>query len=478
MNYRSLAALCLLAVPLCALAQKPGTSKPTPRPVKTAPLAPATLAGVWEGKLTVNAGMQLGMIFRLSAKSGVLSATLDVPDQAAKDIPVPTTTLTGRTLKLDLPALKGSYTGTVAADGQSIVGTWSQGMEFPLTLRRVVRATEERRPQTPKPPFSYRTEEVTVENTAATGVRLAGTLSLPEGAGPFPAVVFITGSGAQDRDEMIFQHRPFAVIADALARRGIASLRCDDRGTAKSTGTFATATTADFATDTAAQVAFLKMRPEIVPTKIGLIGHSEGGIIAPMVAAADPTIAFLVLLAGTGVPGDQVLAVQSAAIARVMGAPEAVVKASAEVNAKAIAIVRQEPDPKKATEQIVALIAATDPTADKKTLTAQAQALLNPWLRYFLDHDPAVALAKVTCPVLALNGSKDLQVLPDQNLPAIEKVLKEAGNRDVTTVLLPNVNHLFQTCTTGAPSEYRQIEETFSPDALERIVAWITEKAR
>jgi pimeloyl-ACP methyl ester carboxylesterase len=306
---------------------------------------------------------------------------------------------------------------------------------------------------------------VAYENELA-GIQLAATLTIPPGQGPFRAVVLITGSGPQDRDESLAGHRPFLVLSDYLTRRGIAVLRADDRGVGKSGGKFAAATTADFATDTEAGVAYLKTQPEIDPKKIGLVGHSEGGIIAPMVAARDSDVAFIVMMAGAGVPGDQILAEQSLLISEAGGKSRPEAEKNAAREREILTLVKQEKDNAALREKLAALI----PRAQVDTQLGQ---IASPWFRYFIAYDPATALRKVACPVLAINGEKDLQVPPRQNLPAIRKALEAAGNKDFEIAELPGLNHLFQTAKTGSPAEYAQIEETISPVALEKIAAWI-----
>jgi hypothetical protein len=357
-------------------------------------------------------------------------------------------------------------------------------VKLPLVLKKTDKLSEARRPQTPKAPFPYKSEDVTYPNESAR-IILGATLTLPEGKGPFPAAVLITGSGAQDRDETLLGHRPFAVIADALTRRGIAVLRVDDRGVGKSTGSQADATSADFATDVAAGIAYLKTRPEVDPKRIGLVGHSEGGLIGPMVAAKSPEdVAYLVLLAGTGVNGAEILKAQSALILKAAGMPEGLVGAQSRLLAEILKVVAEEKDDKAAEarfELLTRAALAALPEADRKSLAAQAGPsgkaqflrVKSPWFRYFLTFEPKTALAKVRCPVLALNGDKDLQVPPEQNLPAIEAALKSSGNDRVTTRVLPGLNHLFQRCKTGAPSEYATIEETFDPAALKVVADWI-----
>ena len=308
---------------------------------------------------------------------------------------------------------------------------------------------------------------------SAPGVKLAGTLTLPPGKGPFPAAVMITGSGAQDRDEAILGHRPFAVIADRLTRDGIAVLRMDDRGFAKSTGDFASATDDDFAVDTAADVAFLRTRADIDPARIGLIGHSEGGLVAPKVAARDPRIAFIVLMAGPGVPLSEVLRAQRAALAPGMGLNSEQARQTQAMFDHADAAMLGAKDQAEAKARAQAVFTAEGGALTKAPGAADALAnqLSSGWMRDLLDYDPRPTLAKVKCPILALNGSKDGQVPPDQNLPAIREATR--GNPDVTIVELPGLNHLFQTANTGAVGEYADIEETIAPIALDTMSAWI-----
>jgi fermentation-respiration switch protein FrsA (DUF1100 family) len=268
-------------------------------------------------------------------------------------------------------------------------------------------------------------------------------------------------------------HKPFLVLSDYLTRHGIVVLRADDRGTGKSTGEFKTATTADFATDTEAGIAYLKTRAEVDPHKIGLIGHSEGGVIAPMIAARNKDVAFIVMMAGTGVPGDQVLVAQGEAIEVASGKSSEEAAKNATKETEILTLVETEKDKAALEKQLKEKLAGQIPEAQ---IGLQIEQATSPWFRYFLTYDPATALRKVTCPVLAINGSLDKQVLPDQNLPAIRKALEEGGNKHFEVDELPGLNHLFQTAKTGAPAEYAEIEETMSPAALEKISTWIVKQ--
>ncbi|MEP1080305.1 alpha/beta hydrolase [Leptolyngbya sp. PL-A3] len=340
--------------------------------------------------------------------------------------------------------------------------------------------TAKTRPQNPKPPFPYQSIEVSYKNSKAQSVRLSGTLVIPAGQPPFPTVLFITGSGLQDRDETVFNHRPFAVIADYLARRGIASLRVDDRSIGQSTGNVENATTVDFATDVEAGVAFLKTRAEVASNRIGLIGHSEGGVIAPMVAAKPENgIAFIILLAGTGVAGDRILLEQQMAVAKANGATFQTIETQRKLMETILPIIKTSNETRDVlTDRLVTVAKEIDPETSENKIRGNMQRLTSAWMRFFIRYDPAPALARVRCPVLALNGAKDVQITPQLNLTVIEQTLKQAGNQDFKTVELPGLNHLFQTARTGSPSEYEEIEETFSPTALKLIADWIEQKDR
>jgi hypothetical protein len=408
---------------------------------------------------------------------------MDSPDQGATGIPVDEVTWVNGHLHLGMKALAGTFEGDLKADEASIDGKWTQGgVSFPLILARTDAAPELNRPQEPKPPFPYAAEDVTFPNTKAS-ITLAGTLTTPQGQGRFPAALLITGSGPEDRDEMVFGHRPFLILADYLTRHGIAVLRVDDRGVGKSTGDRTTGTSEDFASDVLAGVEFLKGRKEIDPKRIGLIGHSEGGIIAPMVAARSNDIAFIVMMAGTGLTGEEILYLQGALIAKAGGASDSAAAAQRKQQEEVFAIIKQDTNTSSAEAKLRPIIAAAltdasaatppDTSVINKAVEMQMHQLLSPWFRLFLVYDPKPALMKVKCPVLAINGEKDLQVPPIQNLPAIEAALKEGGNKHYTIKQLPGLNHLFQTAQTGSPDEYAKIEETMSPVALSTIGDWI-----
>jgi fermentation-respiration switch protein FrsA (DUF1100 family) len=459
-----------------------------PRPVS----APPQLKGLWEGKLKLGGGIELTMVLRVEPAKGVpdrLAPFLDSPDQGSKGIPITAIGLDRGKLIFEVKTLGVSYSGTMSDAGDAISGTFEQGgAKIPLDLRKTEKVLAAKRPQTPAGPFPYKSEEVRVPNPEAEGVTLAGTLTIPEGGGPFPAAILVSGSGPQDRDETLLGHKPFLVLSDHLTRHGIAVLRFDDRGTAASTGDFANSTTADFATDALALVRFLKSRPEIAPGQVGIIGHSEGGLVGPIVAARAPEdVAFLVLLAGPGVPGDEILMKQSHLIALASGTSQSTAEVLQKANARVFKSLRDGATDEALQADFEAFkqeMQETNPADDVKALEAlggdssiptQLKTLRSPWFAFFLKHDPRPELRRVKCPVLALNGEKDLQVDPEQNLPEIEAALKAAGNPRFQTRVLPGLNHLFQPSETGAPSEYGKIETTLDPTLLDAVASWLAD---
>src|SRR5215469_9279963 len=435
---------------------------------------PANITGDWLGTLTIGA-TRLRIVFHITEGAGGLEATIDSPDQNASGLPVSAVRVSGPAVTLESTHLNAIFEGKISTDLNTLDGTWKQGiLESPLTLRRVKDKAElalPARPQNPKRPYPYREEDIAYDNKVQ-GNKLAATLTIPSGKGPFPAVVLITGSGPQDRDETLLGHKPFLVLADYLTRKGIAVLRADDRGVGKSTGEFSGATTADFATDTEAGIAYLKTRTEINPKMIGLIGHSEGGIIAPMVAARNPDVAFIVMLAGSGVPGDEIIVTQAELLAEAAGqSHEEAIKAG-EKQRRILEVVKGNIDDVILEKHLHEELAGDMTDAQIGAIVRQLNIR---WLRYFLTYDPAQALRKVRCPVLVLNGEKDLQVPPKRNLPVIRKALEVAGNKNFEVDELPGLNHLFQAAKTGSPAEYAEIEETMSPVVLEKVSSWITQ---
>jgi pimeloyl-ACP methyl ester carboxylesterase len=444
-------------------------------------------AGHWEGEINLpqDAG-KLQVMIDLVREGGAWSGTIDIPMQGAKGLPLEEIAVEDGKVHFKIKGVPGTPTfdGTLAVTpSQSIQGTFSQGgasLAFRLGRDAVTRPV---RPQEPKPPFPYSAEEVTYTNGA---VKLAGTLTLPPGDGPFPAVVMITGSGAQDRDETILGHKPFLILADHLSRHGIAVLRADDRGVGGSTGSVPDSTSADFAQDALAGVRFLKGHARIAADRIGLVGHSEGGVVGPLAASQSGDVAFVVMLAGTGVPGPEVLLLQSERIARADGTPEEKIRKQSAALRQMMEAIRAENDPaaRDAKLRQAAREQAATMTADELKESGGLDGVIdrevrffgNPWMRYFLAYDPRPALRRVKVPVLALNGELDLQVSPDQNLPEIEKALKAGGNKDFTLKRLPGLNHLFQPAKTGSLAEYAKSEITIDPVVLDTLTQWITER--
>ena len=449
------------------------------------------LEGAWVGELALPGGQTLPLVFHLTEEAdGSLGATMDSPLQGARGIPVDEVGYVDGVLTLSLSSLQARFQGEVTGD--AIVGQWLQGgMEVPLRLEPAQEGVAAARPQDPEPPLPYQSEDVRYANPEA-GIELAGTLTLPEGEGPFPAVALITGSGAQDRDQALMGHRPFLVLSDHLTRAGIAVLRSDDRGVGESGGDFDTATSWDFAGDAHAAVTYLRSRPEVDPEAVGLVGHSEGGLIAPMVAVEWGGVDFLVLLAGPALPGTEILRMQAEAIARAMGADDADVAQAREIQEELFRIILDEGDPEARVAQVrnhlTDVLAGADPDEmaaqgippgeEDAWVEGQLRMVQGEWFRTFLAHDPRTHLRQVTVPVLGLFGELDLQVPWEANREAMAQALSDGGNADVTLTVLPSLNHLFQTAETGAPTEYGQIQETFAPVALEAVSDWILSRTR
>lgn len=440
-------------------------------------LSAQEISGQWCGALQLPTG-KLRIVFNVSAKDNSYTATMDSPDQGAKGIPVTKVTFEAPVLTLEVAAAQIKYTGT--CEKNQIKGTFTQGtFSIPMDLTKNSEPIEVKRPQEPLAPYPYRSEEVTFENKKA-GVTLAGTLTMPSAGSNFPVVVLITGSGKQNRDEELMGHKPFLVISDYLTRNGIAVLRYDDRGMAPSTGDFASATSADFAEDAASAVEYLKTRKEINHKKIGLIGHSEGGMIAPMVASTSKDVNFIVLLAGPGIKGDELMLLQKKLIEEKMGYNPMQVESSQQLIKGAYQIITNPTANDETLRDSVThyFETASEGSLAKEQLTSLTAQLTSPWFTYFLRFDPSIYLRKVKCPVLALNGSKDLQVPAKENLTAIQANVEKGGNKHVTVLELDNLNHLFQECSTGLPTEYATIEQTCSPKMLEAVKDWIVNEVK
>jgi uncharacterized protein len=441
------------------------------------------ISGKWYGLLKLP-GTDLTVVVNISkTEAGAYTATMDSPDQGAFGIPVNSVKYENKQLELKIEALKAAYKAELV--DMILKGTFTQmGQDFNLNLsQEEIKKPKALRPQEPQKPYPYYDEEVTFTNNKA-GIKLAGTLTLPEKKGKFPAVVLITGSGPQNRDEEVFGHKPFLVLADHLTRNGIAVLRFDDRGVNASEGDHNLATSADFATDVESAVTYLKTRAEINHQKIGLMGHSEGGLIAPMVAANNKNIAFIVLLAGPGMSGLELLPLQARLIAQASGETDENIEKALRINSRVLKMVSQSTDWDKLKSELHEFFTNTPEhefpggKPNSELITLQINQIATPWMRFFFNHDPVSSLEKVKCPVLAVNGEKDLQVPPKENLSAIEAALKRGGNKNVSIEEFPGLNHLFQECETGSPMEYGNIEQTFAPEALGKISNWIVEQTK
>jgi uncharacterized protein len=470
-NFHAILVVCLIAVSFQSFAKIYAGSNDE-------------ITGTWLGKLKVS-GLELRIVFNIKeSENGILTATMDSPDQSAKGIKVDTVIFNSRNVKLEVKAARGYFEGIFNQDSLTITGNWHQfDSSFPVLLKKVTKIEEAKRAQEPKPPFPYKVEDVSIKNESA-GVTLSGTLTIPDSGSFFPAVILINGSGPINRDEEVFGHKPFLVIADYLTRKGIAVLRYDKRGIGKSTGNYMKATTQNFVTDALSAVDYLSSRKEINPKKIGLIGHSEGGLIAPLAAVQSNKIDFIVLMAGPGLPGEDILKMQSELILKANGANENYIQKISGLNGKAYSLIKTEKDSTQLRKKLEDLFEnfindlpgneraslGKDP---KKIFETQINLITSPWFKYFLTYDPRPTLRKVKVPVLAIDGSKDLQVPPKEDLDAISKALSEGGNKNYKVEELDGLNHLFQTANTGSPTEYAKIEETIAPKALNIIGDWI-----
>lgn len=435
------------------------------------------LSGRWEGILRFN-GNQIPLIFNFEEQPAGLKATLDSPSQAAFGIHIDSLRLEGDSLILILLRMEATFQGKLGPNAQTMQGQWMQGgLSLPLNMRKTAEKTGVQRPQEPEEPIPYHSEEVRFENKAA-GLTLAGTFTRPREDGQYPAVVLVSGSGPQDRDETIMEHKPFLVLADFLTRQGVAVLRYDDRGFGESQGNFIQSTTADFTADAAAAVQYLQYRPDVQANQIGMLGHSEGGLIAPMVAQQNPPLAFIVLLAAPAVPGHELMVAQVSALSKAQGAPPAVVEQHKQLQGELLGILLHEQDSLEAAKRLSDLIMLTyeemspQNTPPQDQVKAQVAQLLSPWYRSFIAYNPQSALKDLSVPTLALFGGKDVQVPAELNRTSLEAL----GNDHIQIQVFPGVNHLFQPAGSGLPHEYAQIETTITPEVLETISNWVWEQ--
>ena len=482
-----LVAILSLASACAPVAPAPAASQPTtaPAPATTGGETSTTgevssLDGHWEGAIEIS-GQKLPIQLDFSGQGG----TIDLPTQGAKGIHLDNFSAQGNVAHFEILPKPRTAIFEGKVEGDMISGSFEQaGYKGTFTATRA-----EVQPQATAEAKEYREEEVAFKNGDIT---LAGTLTLPEGAGPHPAVVLISGSGSQNRDEEIFGFKPFAILADHLTKQGIAVLRYDDRGIGGSTTGTADDTSETYASDVQAAVDYLKGRSEIATSQIGLVGHSEGGIIGPIVATQGKDIAFLVLLGSTGVPGKELLPAQVGAIALASGATEAETKAAVALEERVIAAVLTGEGMDEVKAELVEQYrdAAAEMTEEQRkalgdvdqwanqVVQAQLDQMAIPWMTFFLTHDPAVTLEKVDVPVLALFGGKDAQVPAEMNETAMKAALAKGGNTDVMTKVFPEANHLFQAAGTGSPSEYTELEPEFLPGFLDTISAWILARVK
>jgi pimeloyl-ACP methyl ester carboxylesterase len=456
-------------------------------------LAQKNLTGYWQGELTVGGGLKLVFHF-FHDSTGKLSATMDSPDQGAFDIKTDEVMTWDDSIKVTVKSLNASYSGKIISDS-SMDGIFRQGVKVPLKLRKLSKPFSRLKPQTPVPPFPYHAEEVNFPGPD-TSIVFAGTLTHPfssdknkKASVKYPAILLITGSGAQNRDEEIMGHKPFMVLADHLTKAGFAVLRVDDRGTAKSTGTYTGATTADFVKDAASALEFLKKQNMIDPKKIGLLGHSEGGLIATMLAAEKKELAFIILMAAPGVPSLDLMVEQNIALLKANGMSDSASQAYGALYRAIAPAILSSLDTAEAnrkgrtvfdswfalqTDAVIKTLGLRESFKQNIYLKKFTQELFTPWFKYFMQADPGPYLQKLNCKVLALNGEKDIQVVATPNLEGIRKSLKKSKSRQYDIVFLPGLNHLLQTCQRCTPQEYGKLDETISPAALELISSWLS----
>lgn len=438
----------------------------------------------WEGKLNTGA-FSLRLVFHLKKEANGFSGTMDSPDQGATGIALSKVTLANDSLVMEVASINGKAAGKLLNDSM-FVGQWSQGpASLPLALKKVVQPTKLNRPQTPQPPFAYKSEELVYYNRDRS-IQYGATITVPAtGAGPFPAIIFITGSGQQNRDEELFGHRPFAVLADYLTKRGYITLRVDDRGIGKTTGNADSATSKDFAADVAAGLDYLKGRSEVDKNKMGMLGHSEGGMIAQIVGANRQDIAFIISLAGPGQKITELMADQGRAVMSSSGlSKQAVDAAAAFTNRMVPAVIGAASDSaaRQAAKQIFTewskatpkeMVLATTGISDDKDLYAMVDLYRAPWMRYFFQYNPEPYIRRLRGSVLVLNGEKDIQVAAAPNLAGWRAALGKSKVKKYDVVELKGLNHLFQRCKTCTVPEYAQLEETIAPEVLETIGAWL-----
>lgn len=437
-------------------------------------LSYAQIEGTWKGDIQIPM-QKLPFVITIEKHNNEWIGIGESPQQTNNKINFKTVTFQNDTLKIDEPKLGMQYIG-VLKDNTTIEGKFSQrGMTFTLNLEKGEYKLN--RPQMPSPPFAYDTKEITFYNDKA-DINLSGTLTIPKGKAKYPTVILVTGSGPQDRDETIAGHKPFLVIADYLSKNGYAVLRYDDRGVGESEGKFSEATILDFATDTEAAINYLKKQKFVDNKKIGILGHSEGGMVAQIVAAHSKDIHFIISLAGPGIPNDQLMIIQKTAIERAMGIPELSIKMNERVFGKMYKIAKKD-TPNEVAEAEIKNFLKNDPVyknIPENQLQELIDQVLNKWFRASIKYDPNEYFSEIKAKVLALNGEKDLQVTAKENLKGWKDGL--AHNKYVTVKSYPKLNHMFQKAVTGLPNEYGEIETTIEPVVLEDILNWLNENVK
>jgi len=440
--------------------------------------------GIWLGTLEVP-GAELRIALTISkSDTGKYSATMNSVDQGSPEIPLNEVKYENHHLIVQDTKIGIAFEGNIDFNTNTFNSEFRQGPnKFPVFFHKVDKLPSISRPQDPKKPYPYNEEQIKYENQNA-GIEIAGTLTYPKTGGPFPAVILLTGSGPQNRDEEVFGHKPFLIFSDYLTRQGIAVLRADDRGVGGTTGVFKGSTTGDFADDGLAGVRYLQSRKEINTNQIGLVGHSEGGMMAPIAASKSQDVSFIVLIAGPGIQLDDIVLFQKELKWKQAGMSEKDLKLHRSWHNNVADIVIKDIPDEAAADEIRALY--SNLTKDEKSrlnktpesLEGEINSVLEPWRRYGYRYDPESVLSKVKCPVLAINGSKDMQVVAGKNLNAIEKALKMGGNTNYMIKELQGLNHLLQTAVTGEESEYPKIEETMSPAAMNIIADWVKEQVK
>jgi uncharacterized protein len=441
-------------------------------------------AGRWDGAISIM-GNKLGMVLQLVPDGSGFKAFLDIPQQGSAGLPLTAVRVDGLKVHFELPAGPGLAVFDGERQGDVIKGTFAQaGITGTFEVVRGAAAL----PAAPAAPPPYKEEEVSIQTPA---VKLGGTLTLPQGAGPHPAVVLITGSGAENRDEEVFGFKVFRVLADHLTRNGIAVLRCDDRGVGASSGSVAQSTSSDFADDALAQVAYLRTRPDIDKAHVGLLGHSEGGLIAPIAASRTTDVAFIVLVSGPGLPGAEILLAQSETVGRAAGMTDEQIRNNQAIQRQMFAAARTGTGWDEVAASMKTFLKATldalpeaqrqsikDPEAlIQKQVDAQLASVRSPWMKFFLEFDPAAALVKVRCPVLATFGGRDVQVPTAPNRAAMEKAFATSKFTHYRIEAFPTANHLYQDAVTGSVAEYTTLKKEFVPGFLDLLTTWIRQQA-